>query len=185
MRVLVAYASKYGSTRGIAERIAQTLNESGHQATAVRVSEAGLLDGYGAYVIGSAVYMFSWLKEAADFIRKNTALLSNRPVWLFSSGPIGTETKDAQGRDVRETAVPKEIADFEVAIQPRGHHVFFGAFDHTKLSFTHRLVYAFPASKKLFTEGDFRDWDEIDAWAATIAASLVPVQLKVGQGDQI
>jgi menaquinone-dependent protoporphyrinogen oxidase len=175
MRVLVAYASKYGSTRGIAERIAHKLNESGHVATAVRVSEAGPLGGYDAYVIGSAAYMFSWLKEATDFIRQNTALLSSRPVWLFSSGPLGNETKDAQGRDVRETSVPKEIADFQVAIEPRGHHVFFGAFDHAKLSFTHRLIYALPAGKKLFTEGDFRDWDEIDAWAASIAAALVPV----------
>jgi menaquinone-dependent protoporphyrinogen oxidase len=175
MRVLVAYASKYGSTKGIAERIAHTLNESGQLATAVCVSEAGPLDGYDAYVIGSAAYMFSWLKEAADFVRRNTALLSSRPVWLFSSGPLGTEAKDAQGRDVRETTVPKEIAEFQAAIQPREHHVFFGAFDHTKLNFTHRLIYAMPASKKLFTEGDFRDWDEIDGWAESIAASLVPV----------
>lgn len=172
MRVLVAYASKYGSTSGIAERIARTLNESGQVATAVPVSEAGSLDGYDAYVIGSAAYMFSWLKEAADFVRRNTAFLSSRPVWLFSSGPLGTETRDAQGRDVRETTVPKEIAEFQVAIRPRGHHVFFGAFDHAKLSLTHRLIYAMPAGKKLFTEGDFRDWDEIDAWARTIAAEL-------------
>jgi menaquinone-dependent protoporphyrinogen oxidase len=174
MRVLVAYASKYGSTKGIAERIAHTINESGQQATPVSVSAAGKLEGYDAYVIGSAAYMFSWLKEAADFIRRNTALLRTKPVWLFSSGPIGTETIDAQGRDVLETTVPKEIAEFKAAIQPRDHHVFFGAFDHTKLNFTHRMVYALPALKKVLTDGDFRDWDEIDAWAKSIAASLVP-----------
>ena len=174
MCVLVVYASKYGSTKGIAERIAQTLNTSGQQAEAVSASAAGRLDGYDAYVIGSAAYMFSWLKEATDFIRRNTALLSTRPVWLFSSGPLGTETKDAQGRDVRETSVPKEIAEFKVAIQPRDHHVFYGAFDHTKLNFTHRMIYAMPAAKKLFTDGDYRDWDEIDTWAKSIAASLVP-----------
>lgn len=174
MRVLVVYASKYGSTQGIAERIAQILNESGQQAAAVSASKAGHLDGYDAYVIGSATYMFSWLKEATDFVRRNTAVLRSKPVWLFSSGPLGTETKDAQGRDVRETTVPKEIAELRVAIEPRDHHVFFGAFDHTKLNFTHRLVYAMPAAKKLFTEGDFRDWNEIDTWAKSIAAELEP-----------
>jgi menaquinone-dependent protoporphyrinogen oxidase len=175
MRVLVVYASKHGSTKGIAERIAQTLSASGQQAAAVSASAAGRLDGYDAYVIGSAAYMFSWLKEASDFIRRNTALLSTKPVWLFSSGPIGTDTKDAQGRDIRATSVPKEIAEFEAAIQPRDHHVFWGAFDHTKLNFTHRLLYAMPAVKNLLVEGDFRNWDEIDGWAKDIAASLMPV----------
>lgn len=174
MRVLVVYASKYGSTQGIAQRIAQILNESGQQAAAVSASGAGRVDGYDAYVIGSAAYMSSWLKEASDFVRRNTAVLRSKPVWLFSSGPLGTDKKDAQGRDVRETAVPKEIDEFRVAIQPRDHHVFFGTFDHTKLHFAHRLVYAMPAAKTLFTEGDFRNWEEMDAWAKSIAAELEP-----------
>jgi menaquinone-dependent protoporphyrinogen oxidase len=178
MRVLVVYASKYGSTKGIAERVANTLSESGQQAAAVPVSKAGALDAYDAIVVGSAAYMGSWLKEAAGFVRRNAALLRSRPVWLFSSGPIGTATVDAQGRDVRETTVPKEIAEFRSSIQPRDHHVFFGAFDHTKLNLTHRLVYALPAAKSMFTDGDFRDWDEIDAWAKGIAAALVPVEVR-------
>jgi len=175
MRVLVVYASKYGSTKGIAERIAKTLNESGQQAAAMPVSKAGLLDGYDAFVIGSAAYMFSWMKEATDFVRQNTALLSNKPVWLFSSGPIGTLTVDGQGRDVRETTVPEEIAELKASIHARDHHVFFGAFDHTKLNLTHKVVYALPAMKKVLIDGDFRDWDEIDKWVKEIAAELVPV----------
>lgn len=174
MRVLVVYASKYGATKGIAERIALTLNQSGQQAAAVSASHAGLQDGYDAYVIGSAVFMGSWMKEATRFVRHHAELLSTKPVWLFSSGPIGTEAKDVQGREVRETAVPKQIAEFETSIQPRDHRVFFGAFDDTKLNFTHHLVYSMPAAKKLFTEGDFRNWDEIDEWARGIAAAMVP-----------
>jgi menaquinone-dependent protoporphyrinogen oxidase len=173
MRILVVYASRYGSTQGIAERIASTLNESGQQAAAVPAGKAGLLDGYDAFVIGSAAYMASWMKEATDFVRRNASQLRGKPVWLFSSGPIGTATVDAQGRDVRETTVPKEIAEFTTSIGPRDHHVFFGAFDHTKLNLTHRLVYALPAMKDVLTDGDFRDWEEIDAWAKEIAAALV------------
>ena len=182
MRVLVVYATKYGATKGIAERVAATLNESGLEAAAVPVKGAKGLEGYDAYVIGSAAYMFSWLHEAADFVRRNAPLLRAKPVWLVSSGPIGTERIDEQGRDVLETSVPKEIAEFKELISPRGHQVFFGAFDHTKLGVTHRLIYAIPALKKLLIDGDYRDWDEIDRWARSIASALVEPRVPAGQG---
>lgn len=177
MRVLVVYASKYGATKGIAERITATLNESGAQAAMVPAKNAGVLDGYDAYVIGSAAYVGSWLHEATDFVRRNVPLLNTKPVWLFSSGPIGTAKVDEQGRDVLETSAPKEFAEFEEAIHPRGKQVFFGAFDHTKLSVAHRVVFAMPAMKKLLLDGDWRDWDAIDAWARTIAAALTPAAI--------
>jgi menaquinone-dependent protoporphyrinogen oxidase len=95
-------------------------------------------------------------------------------VWLFSSGPIGTKRYDEKGRDVVETLVPKEFAEFNESIHPRGQQVFFGAFDHTKLSVGHRLVYSMPAMKKLLVDGDWRDWNAIDAWATSIAYALTP-----------
>jgi len=174
MRVLVVYSSKYGSTKGIAERIARTIESTGHQAAAVSAAHAGPLDGYDAYVVGSALYMFSWLKEAKDFVVDNGEVLSEKPVWLFSSGPIGSAKTDDKGRDVRESAGPKELAELVAAVHAREHRVFFGAFDHTRLNVTHRIVYAMPAAKKLFVDGDFRDWDEIDGWAKGIATALVP-----------
>jgi menaquinone-dependent protoporphyrinogen oxidase len=175
MRVLVVYGSKYGSTQGIAERIAGKLIETGHQSAAVPVESAGRLEGYDAFVIGSAAYMGSWLKEPAEFVRRNKAILSTRPVWLFSSGPLGRESTDQHGRDLRETSVPKEIAEFNGSIIPRDHHVFFGAADHTKFSIAHRLVYAMPAIRKVLMDGDYRDWKEIDGWAESIAKALTPV----------
>lgn len=175
MRVLVVYASKYGATRGIAERITATLITSGLEAAMVPAQKPGDVDGYDAYVIGSAAYMFSWLREATEFIRRNAGLLRGKPVWLFSSGPIGTKKVDEKGRDVLETTVPKEFAEFAESIHPRGSQVFFGAFDHTRLSVAHRLVYAMPAMKDLLVDGDWRDWEAIDDWARMIAASLTPV----------
>ena len=177
MRVLVVYASKYGATKGIAERITASLNESGVQAAMVEAKHAGVLDGYDAYVIGSAAYMFSWLHEATDFVRRNAALLKAKPVWLFSSGPLGTDKVDEQGRDVLETSAPKEFAELDEAIHPRGKKVFFGAFDHTKLSIAHRVVYAMPAMRKVMVDGDWRDWEAIDAWARTIASALTPAAI--------
>jgi menaquinone-dependent protoporphyrinogen oxidase len=177
MRVLVVYASKYGATKGIAERITATLSQTGVQAAMVPAKKAGELDGYDAYVIGSAAYMFSWLHEGSDFVRRNAELLRTKPVWLFSSGPIGTERHDEKGRDVLETLVPKEFAEFNESIHPRGQQVFFGAFDHAKLNFTHRLVYSMPAMKKVMVDGDWRDWNAIEEWATSIAYALAPASV--------
>jgi menaquinone-dependent protoporphyrinogen oxidase len=174
LRVLVAYASRYGSTAGIAERIAAKLQAEGLDAEAKPVKSARDIDGYGAFVIGSAAFIGSWMKEASDFVRRNRSLLSGRPVWLFSSGPVGTKTTDAQGRDVREASVPKEIAEF-ADLMPRDHRVFFGALDRKKLTGAHRLMSLVPASKTIMIEGDFRDWGEIEAWAAMIAHELAGV----------
>ena len=175
MRVLVVYASKYGATKGIAERVTATLRQSGLDAAMVPAQRRGDLDDYDAYVIGSAAYMFSWLHEATDFVRRHAGLLKTKPVWLFSSGPIGPKKVDDNGRDVLETSMPKEFGEFEEAIHPRGRQVFFGAFDHTKLSVAHRIVYSMPAMKGVLVDGDWRDWDAIDDWAKSIASYLMPV----------
>src|SRR5271166_6773290 len=79
------------------------------------------------------------MKPATEFVRRNRDTLTSRPVWLFSSGPLGTEAKDAQGRDVRAATEPKEIAEFRETIRPRDHRVFFGALVPSKLGFAHRF----------------------------------------------
>lgn len=174
MRVLIVYASKYGATRGIAERIAARLTAAGHTAEIATPRSARSLEGYDAFVIGSAAYIGSWLKPVADFVRGNADVLASRPVWLFSSGPVGTRTVDDAGRDVRENAAPKEFAEFDPLLHPRGKHVFYGAMDHTRFTLGHKLVFAMPAMKKVMVDGDYRDWPEIERWADEIAAALTP-----------
>jgi len=174
MRVLVVYASKYGATQGIAERIAATLRLQGLEATVQPVEHADDPKGYDAAVIGNAAYYFRWMKRATEFVKRNRDVLANMPVWLFSSGPLGTEAKDAQGRDLCVVTVPKEIAEFRETIKPRDHRVFFGALHASKLGFTHRLLLKMPANRDnaIFPEGDFRDWGDIEAWAGGITHSL-------------
>jgi menaquinone-dependent protoporphyrinogen oxidase len=174
--VLVAYASKHGATKGIAEFIADRLGRLGARAQALPIRSVHDLTGYDAVVIGSAVYYGFWLKEAARFVRRNGAVLAERPVWLFSSGPLGTEAKDAQGQDLRATSVPKIIAEFNDAIGPRDHRVFFGALNRRKLGIAERAVAKMPASKALLPEGDFRDWADISDWATGIARALEATQ---------
>lgn len=80
-------------------------------------------------------------------IRRNRDALANRPVWLFSSGPLGAEAKDSQGRDKHAVTEPREIAEFRETIRPRDHRVFFGVLDPKKLGFTHRLVLKLPVNR--------------------------------------
>jgi len=153
MAVLVAYASKHGATQGIAERIAEKLQQLGKEAEARPVDEVS--------DPGSAVYYGPWLKEATEWVRRNRAVLAQRPVWLFSSGPLGTEVQDAEQQ-------PKEMAEFREAIAPRDQRIFFGALDPSLLSFAERMM----VKAVRVPEGDFRDWEAIEAWAENIAQDL-------------
>lgn len=172
MRILVLYASKHGATQEIAEHVAETLRQPGLDVDIQQASDNLDLSSYDAFIIGSAVYFGSWRKEAVNLIRDNQDLLASRPVWLFSSGPLGIEETDAEGRDLREAAEPKQIDEFEELIAPRDHRVFFGALDREDFGLTEKLITALPAGRKLLQEGDFRDWDEITSWVEEIAAEL-------------
>ena len=177
MHVLVAYASRHGSTQGIAERIAETLRSAGLDAEAKPAATVSNLAGYDAFVVGSATYMFHWEKAARAFVHRNRAVLAAKPTWLFSSGPLGTEATDAQGRDAKVVAMPKEIDELRAAVNARDHEMFFGAWDRSqkKVGLAERFMALMPAARDALPVGDFRDWPAIEAWAAGIAAELQPV----------
>jgi menaquinone-dependent protoporphyrinogen oxidase len=175
MRVLIVYGSRYGATQGIAERIGATLRQQGLEVTVQPARETVDPAHYEAVIVGSAAYFFHWMKQPTQFVRRNRNALAARPVWLFSSGPLGTKADDDEGRDLRVVREPKEIAEFRETIKPRDHRVFFGAIENAKLSFTHRIIQKVSSGRgnnEILPEGDFRDWDDIDAWASTIAESL-------------
>jgi menaquinone-dependent protoporphyrinogen oxidase len=178
MRVLVAYASRHGATEGIAERIAVTLRSSGLDAEARSARTVRDVAGYDAFVVGSAVYMFRWLGEADAFVRRYRPSLASHPLWLFTSGPLGTEPVNAQGRDQREASMPRGLATLATSLGARDLHVFFGAYerDRRPVGLAERFLALLPAAREGLPEGDFRDWGEIEAWAAAVARDLaVPV----------
>jgi len=129
MKVLVAFATKAGSTKGIAEFLGERLRSQGMQVDVEDVRSVKNPGDYDAYVIGSAVYMFHWMGEAKQFVLKNRALFIHKPVWLFSSGPVGFKATNEKGQDLTDVAVsgPKEIEELLEAASPRDHRVFFGA----------------------------------------------------------
>ena len=174
MHVLVAYASRQGATQGIAERIAQTLEKSGVTAEARPAATIKGVAGYDAFVIGSAAYMFHWEKDATSLVRRNRAALAGKPVWLFSSGPLGTAPVNEKGQNQKVAAIPKEIPELRKALNARDHRVFFGAYerDRKPIGLAERFVSMMPAAKEGLPFGDFRDWPEIEAWATEIAGEL-------------
>ena len=181
--VLVVYASRHGATKGIAERIGEVLRAEGLEAQVASADHEADIGTPDAVVIGSGVYMGSWLQEVVSFIQHHEAELAARPVWLFSSGPLLGSTAKMSGDAVEDALGPvdgpgsggrKKIEAFSAVAHPRDHRVFPGAFDPSDppRAISERLVRLMPASKGLLPAGDFRDWDAIEAWAREIATSL-------------
>mgnify|MGYP005609704891 CR=1 FL=1 len=161
MTVLVAYASKHGGTQGIAEAIGRSLTTEGVANEVRAVDQVETLAGYDAVVLGSAVYMGRWMDAALRFVDAHQATLTGRPVWLFSSGPLGDPPHPTE-----EHAV--EVAEVAAATTAREHRLFTGRLDKHHLNFGERAVVVAVRAP----DGDFRDWDEIAEWAHEIARGV-------------
>lgn len=160
MKVLVAVASKHGSTEEIARAVAEVLSERGLEATVRSPEEVDDVGGFDAVVLGSAVYAGRWMKEARELVERATEDFAARPLWLFSSGPIGDPPKPEED--------PVDVAEIMEATEARDHRVFAGRLERAKLGFAEKaVVMALRAP-----DGDFRDWDEIRGWAGVIAETL-------------
>jgi menaquinone-dependent protoporphyrinogen oxidase len=165
-RILVAFASKHNSTAEIAGYIGQVLRESLNFEVHVRSIDAVIsIASYDAVILGSAVYAGKWQTSAEDFVLTHREDLAKRPVWLFSSGPLGkgnpkTLTNGWEIPDTLESAV--------IYIAPRDVAVFSGKLDPEDLGFVERFITKVVKSPS----GDFRDWSMIRNWAKHIAETL-------------
>lgn len=159
MRVLVTYGSKRGGTGGLAEMLGAALTAQGFQVDVRPAAETAGVEGYDAVIVGGALYMFRWHRDARRFIQRNAEALRSLPVWLFSSGPLD---------DSAATSELPPIAQVErlmTRIGARGHRTFGG-----------RLLpeaKGFIASKMARAHsGDWRDPRLVSAWAAEIGEVL-------------
>jgi menaquinone-dependent protoporphyrinogen oxidase len=172
MHVLVTAASQQGSTHEIAETVGRTLRTRGLEATVAGPDEIREVAGYDAFVIGSALYVGHWLDPALAFVRGFAPTLSTRPVWLFSSGPVGDPSRKLVQK---MTADPVELPELLALTNAREHHIFAGKLAGKWLPAPQRI------SLVLFRglEGDWRDWEAIERWADEIADSLVEGRAEV------
>lgn len=165
IRVLVAHSSKYGATAEIAEKIGQVLEQAGLQVDVLSADRISDPSAYQAVVLGSAVYIGRWRKEAVRFLKANEQILAGKSVWLFSSGPTG---EGDPVELVQGWRFPGSLQPSIDKVQPRDIAVFHGAVDVDKLNFLERWMLKNVKSPT----GDFRDWEAITAWAAAIADEL-------------
>jgi len=165
-QVLVAYASKYGATAAIAEKIGEVLRAAGLPTDVLPAGRVRDLTPYRAVVLGSAVYMFHWRKEAAKLLKTLEPAQAGRPVWLFSSGPTSKVDTEAFLEGLK---LPKGLQPIADRLHPRDVAVFRGVLDLKKLNAFERWI----MSRMKAPAGDFREWDAIEAWAGIIAQTLL------------
>jgi len=161
-RALVAYGSKYGSTAGIAKVIAETLRDCGLETDIQPADEVRTIERYDVVVVGGGVYVGRWHGDAVDFVKRFEADLTDRPTWLFSSGPTGGTAKAeaAMARVLAEQPRPPgNVARIAQRIGIRGHRTFAGAVTDGMGGFFARWI----------PKGDWRDFEAARAWATEIA----------------
>lgn len=165
MRILVAYATCHGSTAEIAQRIAGGLQSPGDSVECLAMSDVSDLSGYDAVVAGSAIHDQEWLAEAADFMSRFASALAAMPVWLFSVGMPAALPKRIQGWAMQEES---QMAAKMAGVGARGHRLFSGVVRREHLSQGGRAKFRLMGGRY----GDFRDWEQIDAWSSVLAEDL-------------
>ncbi|MFC2037238.1 flavodoxin domain-containing protein [Chloroflexota bacterium] len=167
-KTLVAYATRYGSTKEVAEAIAQTLGESGLAVDLQPLRDVRSLDGYSAVVMGAALYMFRWHKDARKFLSRHRKALEALPVAVFALGPTHEPHDEEEWRGAREQ-LDKTLVKYPW-FKPVAIEIMGGKYAPEKLGFPLSIFAgAEPAT-------DIRDWEAIRAWAEGLAG-------KLGTGD--
>ncbi len=162
-QVLVAYATRAGSTAGVAEAIARTLGEAGLEPTLTSVDKAGAPDRYEGVVLGSAVQRGRWLPEAVAWLKANGPALAEHPLALYSVC-LSVCTGKPEGVDAIRAFVAQQTQGLAVV----DHATLAGAFDPDKLSWTAKTLLRLLRAP----EGDHRDWEAITGWAQQVAPRL-------------
>jgi menaquinone-dependent protoporphyrinogen oxidase len=160
MRILVTAASRHDATAEVAQVIADTLERAGIEVEVRRPEEVVHLTAFDGVVLGSAIYAGHWLKPAKDLVERTSSRMHEIPVWLFSTGPIGDPLKPE--------GLPVDVAPMLEQSGAREHRLFGGRLDKRELGFGEKAIVRMVGA----AEGDYRPWDEIEAWAEEIAATL-------------
>jgi menaquinone-dependent protoporphyrinogen oxidase len=167
--ILVTYASRAGSTAGVAEAIGQTLAESGAQVEVRPMQDVKDLAPYRAVVAGSAIQGGKWLPEAMQFVQMHRAALAQKP---FAAFLVCMTLAIANGK-YREHVVDF-LQPVRALVRPVSEGLFAGALDISKVpSFGDRLKFRLSVVFGVWSEGDHRDWNAIRAWAESIRPLLL------------
>ena len=170
MKVLVAYATNHGSSTGIATKIGEILAEQGNQVTVEDVRNITGVDGYDAYVLGSAIHSGTWLPEMKGFIRAYEPKLAHKPIYFWISC-VRIMEQDGMEHVMEFYMVPEMLAKMNI----RSKTAFAGKLELNGVDWHERWTLAarydgnsWPSS----FDGDFRDWDKISEWGKSVGEDL-------------
>jgi menaquinone-dependent protoporphyrinogen oxidase len=156
--ILIAYATKHGSTREVADSLGTALREHDLDVATLPAAQVDDLSPYDGVVVGGSLYTGRWHPDALDFLKRHRGALETLPVAVFAMGLRTMEPRDvAQSRAQLDHALAKVSG-----VDPFAVTIFGGVLDPRKLRFPFNRM---PAS-------DARDWDAVHAWAADVAQGL-------------
>ena len=171
--VLITYATRYGSTKEVAEKIAQIFNQGGFEVEVIPCKKVDTIEQYQFILIGAPYYIGGMLKEAKNFLLKNQDILSKKPIAFFALGPIGETEKELSET---QTQLDKELKQFPW-FKPISTVMFGGKYNPKKLRLLDKFL-TLPIASPLHNleANDARNWEDIEKWAEKLSASLISIK---------
>jgi menaquinone-dependent protoporphyrinogen oxidase len=168
-KILVTYATRAGSTAGVAEAIAKTLREHDLRVDVRPMQEVPYMADYKAVLAGSAIQNRGWLPEAIQFVKTHRAELNQKPFAMFAV----CMTLAMKNGEKYRPQVSDWLAPVRRLVHPVSEGIFAGVLDIGKIpSFADRLKFRLSVLFGVWSEGDHRDWDSIRAWADIMSTKL-------------
>ena len=171
LRVLIAYASMYGSTGGIAKNIGQVLCRKGAQVDVLHIENIREPKDYHAIIVGSAIRSSKWLPEAVEFVETNKRAFREKPVAYFLS--CLTLCRSNEKTLCKAKTFLNLVREKVPEVKPIDIGLFPGVLDYSKMSFPIRIIMKRKMKQKDVKEGDYRNWASISAWASSLHARIV------------
>lgn len=164
LSILVAFATRYGSTQEVAETVATALRDTGLEVDLRRLRDVKSLECYQAVVLGAPLQMFRWHKDALSFLKRHREALLQLSTAVFAVGPVNDLEKEWQGARMQ---LEKELAEFPWFV-PMDQKIFGGRFDPAALSGRWKLVPGLGRTPK----SDIMDLDAVAAWGYGLPQKL-------------
>lgn len=164
-RLLVAYATRAGSTAEIAEFIGKVLREAGAEVDVLPLKQVRNLSGYSGAILGSAIRMGRVLPELVKFVRTHATALSQMPLIYFN---VNMTLMDDTPEN--RAIVDSYFNPLRAICEPLRVGAFAGRMDYSRLGWLLRFV--FSKNKEQIPEGDWINWESIRAWTLEVLSLM-------------
>ena len=170
MKILVTYATRAGSTAGVAEVIAQTMREHDLEVDVIPMQEVTDLASHQGVIAGSAIQNRQWLPEAVQFVQTHQSILNKKPLAMFAV----CMTLAMKNGERYRSQILEWLAPIRRMVQPVSEEIFAGTLDIGKIpSFGDRLKFRLSVLFGVWSEGDHRNWNALRAWADSLPTKLL------------